>query len=668
MCGIAGKYNYSRSEKAIPSESDVQRMLSVIQHRGPDETGMYLDDHVALGAVRLGIIDIAGGQQPMCDESGEYWIVYNGEIFNHKELKKELEKKGVRFKTNCDTEVVVQMFAVYGSECLKFFNGQFAFAIWNEKKQELFLARDRFGIRPLFYWRDNSFFAFCSEIKGLFTLPEIGRSVNINALAEIFTIWTTTSPHTPFSNIYELPPGHYLTITPKGINIRQYWSLNFTLSETSYERSFEDIADEFAELLKDAVKIRLRADVQVAAYLSGGLDSCVITSLIKDIHPGILNTFSIGFNEKEFDESGYQKEAANFFDVRHTSFVCTAEDIANEFSNTIWHTEFPILRTSPTPMMLLSKKVREQNIKVVLTGEGSDEILGGYNIYKENKVRRFWANQPSSTIRPKLLSRLYPYLISLNKAGALGPKMFFGYKLQETSDPLYSHLVRWNNTSRIRTFFSDEVREEINNYDPLEIIREKLPKDFLKFTDLGKAQYLETSIFMCSYLLSSQGDRMSMANSVEGRYPFLDYRLFEFCSKIPDRFKLNALNEKFILKKISYGKIPQSVSKRSKQPYRAPITTSLLNEKLLGNTSDLFSENSGNNSGLFNPQKVRALINKIKSQNSPSEIDQMAIAGILSTELIYKLFIVQNISGEKSLTFNKKVFKRSRTEDIYSHP
>lgn len=663
MCGIAGRYQFFSSSSESQKESDIKKMLSVIRHRGPDETGIYLDEDLALGSVRLSIIDISSGQQPMCDESAEYWIVYNGEIFNYQELRKELEKKGVRLKTNCDTEVVVQMYAIYGAECLKHFNGQFAFAIWNAKKKELFLARDRVGIRPLFYWKDSHSFAFCSEIKGLFALNEIERSISAKNISQIFTFWTTISPNTPFENIYELPPGHFMIIKPSGTKIQKYWSLDFPIGKNHYKGTLDQAVEEFRDLLKDAVKIRLRADVQVAAYLSGGLDSSVITSLIKEINPGVLNTFSIGFKDKAFDESAYQMEAAKYFNTNHTAFECTSEEIAEQFLNTIWHTEFPILRTAPTPMFLLSKKVRERNIKVVMTGEGSDEILAGYNIFKEAKIRRFWAKQPSSSIRPKLLSKLYPYLPMLKDGGNLGAKMFFGYKLNETSDPLYSHLLRWHNTSRIKSFFSDEISEQLKGYNPLEEISAKLPDNFSFWTDLAQSQFLESTIFMSGYLLSSQGDRMAMGNSVEGRYPFLDYRVIEFCSSLPDNFKLNCLNEKFLLKKMSTGKIPESITKRSKQPYRAPIAQTFFNANTPSFITDILSDNSIKSLNLFNPQKVNSLITKLKLQKNVTEVDQMAITGILSTQMLQKMFAADSTIPTFDLPLNTKIIKKSRSGD-----
>ena len=660
MCGIAGIYNY-RSPKESSPEISIKKMLSIVRHRGPDESGIYLgnDKKMAIGSVRLSIIDIACGQQPMCDESGDFWIVYNGEIFNYEELRLHLEKKGINLKSHSDTEVVVQMFAVYGAKCLDFFNGQFAFCIWNKKKKEFFLARDRVGIRPLFYWAQNNAFAFCSEIKGLFTLERIKKSIRTESLAQIFTCWTTISPYTPFEDIYELPPGHYMYVNSAGIKIEKYWSLDFSQSAENNRQNLSETIDQFSELLKDAVKIRLRADVPVGAYLSGGLDSTVTTALIHEINPSILNTFSIGFKDKAFDESLFQTQASKYFNTNHTSFECTPREIADQFAETIWHTEFPILRTAPTPMFMLSKKVREQNIKVVITGEGADEFLGGYNIFKEAKIRRFWAKDPKSAIRPKLLSRLYNYVPLMKDANNMAAKMFFGYKLTDTNNPLYSHLLRWHNTSRIKAFFSNDILQSLDGYNALDTIYPTLPGNFMNWSDLGKAQYLEATIFMSGYLLSSQGDRAAMGNSVEGRYPFLDYRLIEFCGRLKDNLKLNGLNEKFLLKKMSRGKIPESITKRTKQPYRAPIAECFLGNTAPGYISEILSEDKLKSFGLFNPAKVKSLITKLQTQKTVSEVDQMAICGILSTQLLHKMFIADSIIPSLKNLENIKIIEET---------
>ena len=654
MCGIAGIFNYHPNE-VLSQENIVKQMLSVIRHRGPDETGIYLGNKVGLGSVRLSIVDLSTGQQPLSDASGNYWIVYNGEVFNYPELRTDLEKKGIKFKTHCDTEVVVQMYALYGADCLSHFNGQFAFCIWDKAKQELFLARDRVGIRPLFYWTKNETFAFCSEIKGLFTLDQVPKILSPESLTQVFTLWTTLSPDTPFKDVFELPPAHYMIVKSGSIQIKRYWDMNFLVNPNQDTRSVSDSAAEFGDLFRDAIRLRLRADVQVGAYLSGGLDSSLTTAYIHEIDPAILNTFSIGFKDKTFDETEFQTEVSRHFNTNHTAFECSSSDISQYFADTIWHTEFPLLRTSPTPMFILSRKVREQNIKVVITGEGADEIFAGYNIFKEAKIRRFWANEPNSTARPKLLSGLYPYLPMMKNSNNMALKMFFGYKMNEINNPLYSHLLRWHNTSRITTYFSDEFISSMKTYDPLERINYSLPDEFTQWSSLAQSQYLESTIFMSGYLLSSQGDRVSMGNSVEGRYPFLDYRVIEYASKLPDRHKLNCLNEKFILKRMGKGKIPDSILNRSKQAYRAPIASSFFSASRPDIISEALSENSIKEFGIFDPNKVMALQKKMVTNNSNSEMDQMAIAGILSTQLLYKLFVNQKITSDSESLCNVKV-------------
>jgi asparagine synthase (glutamine-hydrolysing) len=655
MCGIAGIYKY-HSPNTHSSEDNLRRMLSVIRHRGPDETGIYLGNNIGLGSVRLSIVDLSTGQQPLSDESENYWIVYNGEVFNYPELRSALEKKGVKFKTQCDTEVVVQMYAEYGADCLRYFNGQFAFCIWDKAKQELFLARDRVGIRPLFYWSEGEAFAFCSEIKGLFTLDRIPKAIKPESMAQIFTFWSALTPNTVFENIYELPPGHHMMVKNGNVKIEKYWSMNFNVDGNQETKSISSTAAEFEELFKDAIKIRLRADVQVGAYLSGGLDSSLTTAYIHEIDPGVLNTFSIGFKDKAFDETKFQQDVSKKFDTKHAAFECSSEDIAENFADTIWHTESPILRTSPTPMFMLSKKVREQNIKVVITGEGADEIFAGYNIFKEAKIRRFWANQPDSKFRPQLLSTLYKYLPMMKSSNNLALKMFFGYKLNETSNPLYSHLLRWHNTSRIITYFSDDYLSALENYAPLNDVTASLPDDFTSWSYLAQSQYLESTVFMSGYLLSSQGDRVAMGNSVEGRYPFLDYRVIEYASKLPDRYKLNCLNEKFILKKMGAGKIPESILNRSKQAYRAPIGSSFVkNKNLPDDIAEIIDPKCIKDYGVFNPEKVSSLFSKLKNQDVMSEIDQMAVVAIISTQLVCKMFLTHYTPKTTDNLLNVKI-------------
>jgi len=638
MCGISGFLNYDH----LPSGpvSLLKTMLSRIQYRGPDESGIYIDNQVALGSVRLSIIDISNGQQPLSAFDNRYWIVFNGEIFNYLEIKQELYNLGHQFSTNSDTEVLLKAWIEYGEACLNKLNGQFVFAIWDNLKKELFIARDRVGIRPLFYTWQNNTFVFGSEIKTILEYPQFKAEIDPIALTHIFTFWNTLSPKSAFKDIKELPAGHYIKICSDKTEIKKWWQLNFPTDEQStYKGTFNQAKEELREILTDAVKLRLRADVPVAAYLSGGLDSSATTALIKKIAPESLLTFSIGFEDDEFDETSFQNEASTFLNTKHTQFTCKRKDIGSYFPQVIWHTETPILRTAPVPMFCLSKKVKENNIKVVITGEGADEMLGGYDIFKETVIREFWSRQPNSKYRPLLLNRLYPYLAQFKGRNQSMLKLFYSYTLEETSSPFYSHLLRWKNTSSIINYLSDDVHSIIKGYDVIKEANKLITKDFNSWGKLSQAQSLEISIFMSGYLLSSQGDRMAMANSVEGRYPFLDHRVMEFAATLPPEYKMHGLNEKYILKQMMQDMLPESILKRPKQAYRAPISNSFIGKNESSYIKDILSSRNIKETGLFNNIKTEKLLTKIKSSQMVSEIDNMALSGILSTQLLHKQFV-----------------------------
>tara|TARA_R110002073_G_scaffold72537_1_gene177534 strand:- start:542042 stop:544021 length:1980 start_codon:yes stop_codon:yes gene_type:complete len=657
MCGITGFYKHKANDDL---KVDVlTRMLTRIKHRGPDQSGIYLSKKIALGSVRLSIIDLSTGTMPLSNSDNSLWIVFNGEIFNYIELREELIIKNHVFKTNSDTEVIVHLYEEYGPEFVNKLNGQFAIAIWDKNKEELFLARDRVGIRPLFYSEVDGAFVFASEMKAMLEFPNLTFEMAPKNLSEYFTFWTAISPNTAFKGIYELPAGNYMTISSRGKKICPYWSLPIQKPSQYKYTNAEEAAEKFEELFEDAVKLRLRADVQVAAYLSGGLDSSVTTSFIKKISPKNLQTFSIGFSEKDYDESSYQDIAAKYFNTQHSSITCNPDEIATVFKEVVWHSEAPLLRTSPAPMSLLAKSVREQGIKVVITGEGADELLGGYNIFKETKVRHFWAKDPNSKYRPLLLKKLYPYLPQMKNASSNVLKMFFGYKLSETSSPVYSHLIRWNNTSKINNYLSQEYKRVINNYDPVKQVEKELESKLSEYDYLSKAQWIEINFFMSGYLLSSQGDRMGMANSIEGRYPFLDHRIIEFCMQLSPDLKLNGLNEKYLLKKMIQGKIPESILNRSKQAYRAPIKSTFISEKIPPYLTEMLSEKEITKAGIFNVVYVNQLLNKMKTKNQVSEIDNMALTGILSTQILNDLFVNKSMPKltQKELVKCTKIIK-----------
>ena len=641
MCGISGFYNCNLSPD---NKADtLRRMLTRIKHRGPDESGIYVSNNIGLGSVRLSIIDLATGTMPLPNANNSLWIVFNGEIFNHIELREELLAKNHTFKTQSDTEVIVHLYEEYGPEFLNKLNGQFAIAIWDKTKQELFLARDRVGIRPLFYTTIGNTFVFASEIKSFLEFPEFHPKISEKTLSEYFTFWTSLSADTIFEGVSELPPGSYMTINARSKSIKTYWTLPITKPNAYEFNTAKEAAETFETIFTDAVKLRLRADVPVAAYLSGGLDSSITTAFIKKISPNNLRTFSIGFTEKDFDESSYQNIARDYFETQHSSVTCSPKDITDSFKDVVWHAEAPLLRTAPTPMNLLAKSVRAQNIKVVITGEGADELFGGYNIFKETKIKHFWAKDPQSKYRPLLLKKLYPYIPQISKANNNILKLFFGYKLSETSSPIYSHLLRWNNTSRINNYLSKDYKIAISNYHPISKIEDQLKEQLNGYDYLTKAQWIEINFFMSKYLLSSQGDRMGMANSIEGRYPFLDHRVIEFCMKLNPDLKLKGLNEKYLLKYMMKGRIPESILNRSKQAYRAPIRSTFFSEEMPPYLSSMLSEENITGYGIFNLDFVNQLINKMKLNKQVSEIDNMAITAVLSTQILYDLFINKSI-------------------------
>ncbi|MBN1599793.1 MAG: asparagine synthase (glutamine-hydrolyzing) [Bacteroidales bacterium] len=659
MCGIAGIFNTQGTNVTVDV---LKNMMGRIRYRGPDESGMYIDEYAGIGNLRLSIIDLSTGQQPISNNDNSLWIVYNGEVFNYIELRQTLLKKGVNFKTDSDTEVILKCYEVYGEDCLKYLNGQFAFAIWNSEKKELFMARDRLGIRPLFYTQNKNTFVFASEMKSILEHPSVEPKLDTQALMQVFTFWTTLSPKTCFTGISELPPGHYLKVNHNGISINKYWSLDFSNDYDYQKGDINKASEAFEELFEDSVRLRLRADVPVAAYLSGGIDSSATTYFIKKVAKDLLQTFSIGFVEKDFDETIYQQEVSEYLKTQHTGFKCTNQEIAESFSDVVWHTEIPVLRTAPTPMYLLSKKVRENNIKVVITGEGADEMLGGYNIFKEMYIRRFWSRQPDSILRPLLLKKLYPYIPSLQSQNGKMLKFFFGYKLGDVDLPYYSHILRWNNSSKIAGYLNKDILSVNSGYDPILDFAGSL--DLLhinKWHDLAKAQWLESTIFMSGYLLSSQGDRMAMANSVEGRYPFLDHRVVEFTTRLHPDLKLNGLNEKYLLKHTMQGRIPDSVLKRSKQAYRAPISASFLGKGAPEYISELLGKDKIVEYGLFDNNKVDVLLKKLKNLQQ-TELDNMALAAILSTQLLYHKFIkgyspAQNELNDCRILSNSDVLK-----------
>ena len=638
MCGIAGIWH--RDRRSVNGEA-LRRMTSALTHRGPDEEGYHFEAGIALGHRRLSIIDLATGQQPLCNEDGTVWVAFNGEIFNYLELRRDLEKRGHQFRTTSDTEVLVHLYEEKGLDFVTELNGQFAIAMWDGRRRRLVLARDRVGIRPLFYATlADGTVLFGSEMKAIFAHGELNAELDPVALGQIATLWVTVPPRTPFKHIEELPPGRLLVVDERGRSERRYWRYDFPDEHDYEDRPFSYWRDQVRDLLQDAVRLQLRADVPVAAYLSGGLDSSILSALVKRFHNHDLTTFSVGFRDARFDEREFQRQMVAHLQTDHRQIEVSDADIGNAFADVIRLAERPMLRTAPAPLLALSGLVRSSGIKVVLTGEGADEVFAGYNIFREDKVRRFWARNRDSSWRPLLLSRLYGYVNRDPRAEAFW-RLFFSKGLENTSDPYYSHRIRWHNTAQIKGVFSPELRSEMQSDDELFAELEGyLDPGRERWHPLCRAQYLEMSLFLSNYLLNSQGDRMMMGNSVEGRVPFLDHRLIELAARIPPKYKLRVLNEKFLLKKAFADLLPPAIHARPKQPYRAPISACFRGENLV---SQLLQPDALATTGLTSVKAVGTLLRKADAgTGAMSERDEMALATAASLQLLHHHFAARS--------------------------
>ncbi|WP_018237089.1 asparagine synthase (glutamine-hydrolyzing) [Ensifer sp. BR816] len=634
MCGFSGYFGSIRDGRAL-----LETMTAAIAHRGPDEQGIFTVPEAGLGHVRLSIVGLGDGQQPMSDASGELTIAFNGEIFNYVELREQLRARGRRFRTSSDTEVILHLYDEMGEECLSLLNGDFAFAIWDARRQRMMLARDRMGVRPLFYTMQGNTLYFASEIKALLKVPGVEAEIDPIALDQIFTLWAPIAPRTPFRNILELEPAHLMIVDRRGVTTRPYWQLQYPdRSQPPGHVDERRAAEELRALLMDATRIRMRADVPVGAYLSGGLDSSIVSALAAGIAPQGLRTFSVTFDSAEHDESAFQLEMAAALGTEHNAIACREGDIAKVFPDVIRFTERPIIRTAPAPLYQLSGLVREAGLKVVLTGEGADEVFAGYDIFKEARVRRFCGRQPGSRIRPHLFRKLYPYLPGLKQQSPEYLAAFFGAGDEPLDDPLFSHRPRFKGTAATKLFFSGDLRAQLKDYDAVAELNERMPPEFGRWHPLHQAQYLESRFLLPGYILSSQGDRMAMAHGIEGRFPFLDHRLVEFAAKLPPEMKLKGLTEKHILREATKDLLPAAIGKRVKQPYRAPDSHSFSGAGELGYVRDVLSEEAVAAGGLFNARAVTKLYEKCRARPASGFRDNAAFIGILSTQLWLQTF------------------------------
>ena len=630
MCGIAGLINENKTEY----QPILQQMVDCMRYRGPDETGYYSDADIGLGHARLNIMDPDNGQQPTANEDGSVMVVFNGEIYNFLSLREALLNKGHILSNNSDTAVLPHLYEDYGIGMFEMLNGQFSIAIWDKRIKRLILARDRFGEKPLFYFHQGRNFCFASEAKALFKSGLVSATLSPTALKHVFAYWTTSGEESVFQDIYQVPTGSYLLFENGETKIKAYWKYAFTAAPPLSVNQDEYIC-ELENRLLSSVRNRMISDVPISFYLSGGLDSSLVSAMAAQISGRRLNTFSITFDDEAFDESVYQEYMSQYLGTNHHKVMFSRNQIPSIIREVIWHTEVPLLRSGAFPMYVLAKLVRSNGIKVVLSGEGSDELFGGYDIFREVKIREFCARNPESKYRTALYKRVNNFVKGLPDQSNGSLSLY--YNSADPHSSLSSHLSRWRMGAYSRQFFSPEYREAMQSHDELKYMQDALPQKFSTWTPIQRSQYLEVITLFSNYLLSSQGDRVSMGNSVECRYPFLDYEVVDFAAALPDSLKIKGLNEKFIVKKLAKKYVPEMITKRSKFPYRAPINISeLLKDEYI---EYVMSGSSIKQYGVFNAEAISRFRASVSLKNEPTERDCMLFMGILTTQILCEQFI-----------------------------
>ncbi len=643
MCGVAGIFSFA-SERS-PTRDELLRMAGALEHRGPDEFGVYRDARAGLAHARLSIIDVATGQQPLSNEDENIHVVFNGEIFNYVELREELLARGHRFRTRSDTEVIVHAYEQWGDAAFRRFNGQWAIALWDAPRETLVLARDPVGVRPLYLCEHNGRVYFASEVKAIYAADRsIRRALDPAGLDQTFSFWSVVAPQSVFAGISELPPGSVRTYARGDAKTIAAAAPSFPQeADGGFRGSFADATDAVTHALDKATRLRmLRADVPVGSYLSGGLDSSLVAALGLRAKGDAFTTFSIRFDDAEYDETRFQRAMTEHLGSVHHEVLVRSEDIARVFPDVIAHTERPILRTAPAPLFLLSKLVRDAGIKVVLTGEGADEMFAGYDLFREAKVRRFWARHPESQLRPRLLEKFYPYLARSPVAQQAIARQFFGRNLSRSSAAGFGHELRWHTTTALKRLLSREVRGALDGRDTTAELMASIPPEFGRWTSLAQDQYFELRTLLAGYILSSQGDRMLMAHSVEGRFPFLDADVVALAHSLPDRYKLDVLDEKHVLKAVARDLVPASIVARKKQPYRAPDALAFAGAHPPDWVDDVLSDASIRDAGVFDPNAVARLREKLRTHSNVAQFsnaDNMAVVGVLSTQLLHRRFV-----------------------------
>jgi len=596
MCGISGIVYHDRHRPVILD--DLKRMCNTLVHRGPDDEGFFVDQNVGLGMRRLNVIDLATGHQPISNEDGRLWIVFNGEIYNYPELRKELEEKGHRFSTNTDTETIVHAYEEYGEHCVTKLNGMFAFAIWDCRKQKLLLARDRLGIKPLYYFLDNRHLVFGSELKAILEHREVPRAIDLEALDSYLTFEYIPAPLSIFKGIKKLPPGHTLVLQDGKASIRQYWDLSFE----RFEGREEDLSQALYDLVKDSVRMRLISDVPLGAFLSGGIDSSAIVCMMSELMNQPVKTFSIGFDDPSYNELRYARAVAKHFGTDHHELTIKP-DVVNLVEDLVRYLDEPLADVSVFPTYLVSQLARE-NVTVVLSGDGGDELFAGYDWYLAEKIEQYYRGLPSA-----VRTRWLPQVVSLippssRKKGLINKLKRF---VEGSVLPDSLRHFRWNvfmTEVNKDNLYSEELKRSASHFNPYSRFIAYL-KAFEEADPLWQQQFADIKTYLPDDILVKV-DRMSMANSLEARTPFLDYRVVEFAARLPSHLKLNGFKTKYLLKQCMAKKLPAATLNRKKEGFSIPIKN-WLRQELRPLMHDVLSPERIKREGLFNASYVEKL-------------------------------------------------------------
>lgn len=632
MCGIAGVVRADRA--ATVDEGTLRRMARALRHRGPDGYGLAQLAGAGFVSTRLAIVDPGRGWQPFADSLDRPLLVFNGEIYNHDKLRAELGSRGARFATRCDTEVVARMLERYGVGGCDRFNGQFAIGWWEPGPRRLTLIRDRFGVRPL-HWamRSDGSIVFASEAKALFASGLVVAEPDLTGIDDVFTFWGPQAPVTPFRGVRQLRPGHVLVWEDGRIcEQRAWWEPDYGPRDAE--------PPPFEALLRDSVRLRLRADVPVGTYLSGGLDSSLVTALAQDASEHRLCSFSVAFRDRRYDERAQQELVATTLGTLHHVVEVGSAEIAAAFPDVVWHAETPLVRTAPVPLALLARATRERGITVVASGEGADELYWGYDLFKEVRARLLLARDPGSPELGGLLDALYPHLQGATRRGPAWRRFF--EDAGSADDPLFSHQTRFAATATVKAFYSHDMRASLADDDPLERMRATLPAAFGSWEPLERAAHLEVTTLLHAYLLAAQGDRVAMAHGVECRYPFLDDRVFEHSVRTPATGKLDGQRDKVVVRELAQRLLPESIANRVKVPYRAPEVTPFFDGSPPPWVSDRLAPSALREAGIFDPGRVEGLLRRCRAGRATGVREGMALVGILSTQIWHESYCGRN--------------------------